>query len=226
MMSDSFTCPYCSSVMSITAATHNNYSSSFNSLKGISYNSSTFDDDAIRLHFYRCPKCKEISIQLIGIGKVTKDIFMSIKPKSLAKQFPDYIPIAVRQDYEESYTIVNLSPKASATLSRRCLQNMIRDFWGIKKNRLVDEIAELENKVPPTQWKVIDSMRKIGNIGAHPEADINLIVDIEPANAVKLLKIIEVLIQQWYIEKHELESLYSDVIQINDDTQSQRKVKE
>ncbi|MCB1884663.1 MAG: DUF4145 domain-containing protein [Geminicoccaceae bacterium] len=29
-----------------------------------------------------------------------------------------------------------MSPKASATLSRRCLQSMIRDFWTISKDTL------------------------------------------------------------------------------------------
>ena len=51
-------------------------------------------------------------------------------PESDAKVFPDYIPQQIREDYVEASKIKELSPKASATLSRRCLQGMIRDFWG------------------------------------------------------------------------------------------------
>ena len=59
------------------------------------------------------------------------------------------------------------------------MQGIIRDFWGISKSRLVDEIDALKDKIHPSQWKVIDGVRRIGNIGAHMEKDINLIVDID-----------------------------------------------
>ena len=52
-------------------------------------------------------------------------------PISDAIIFPEYIPAQIRQDYGESCKIVSLSPKAFATLSRRCLQEIIRDFWSI-----------------------------------------------------------------------------------------------
>src|SRR4051794_16321199 len=57
-------------------------------------------------------------------------------PASDAKVFPDYVPGVIRADYSEACAIKKLSPKASATLARRCLQGMIRDYWGISKARL------------------------------------------------------------------------------------------
>lgn len=83
-------------------------------------------------------------------------------PASSATPFPDYVPLAIRQDYEEACAIRDLSPKASATLSRRCLQGLIRDYWKIVKSRLVDEINALEDKVDPDTWAAIDAVRKIG----------------------------------------------------------------
>jgi hypothetical protein len=71
------------------------------------------------------------------LGKVTE---WSLIPASASKHFPEYIPQPIREDYEEACLICDLSPKASATLSRRCLQGIIRDFWGVKPGRLVDEI--------------------------------------------------------------------------------------
>ncbi|WP_413191475.1 DUF4145 domain-containing protein [Pararobbsia alpina] len=136
----------------------------------------------------------------------------SMRPQSSAKPFPDYVPKPIIQDYEEACAIASLSPKASATLSRRCLQGVIRDFWGIQKSRLVDEIEALKEKIDPTTWQAIDSVRKIGNIGAHMERDINLIVDVDQNEAELLIKLIEVLIQEWYVHRYERQQHMEKVI--------------
>ena len=73
-------------------------------------------------------------------------------------------------------SIRDLSPKASATLARRALQGMIRDYWKVSKGRLIDEIDAIKEKVDPITWKAIDAIRRIGNIGAHMEKDINVII--------------------------------------------------
>lgn len=118
-------------------------------------------------------------------------------PESNAKPFPDYIPQQLRDDYQEACLIRYKSPKASATLSRRCLQGIIRDFWGIKKNRLVDEINELEAKVDAKTWQAIDSVRHVGNIGAHMEKDVNLIIDVDSEEAGLLIWLVETLFEEW-----------------------------
>ncbi|GGA74001.1 hypothetical protein GCM10008015_13370 [Flavobacterium palustre] len=135
-------------------------------------------------------------------------------PDSYAKVFPDYIPKVLRNDYEEAAKILELSPKASATLSRRCLQGIIRDFWGISKARLVDEINAIEDKVDPLTWKSIDSVRKVGNIGAHMEKDINLIIDVDPEEAFLLLQLIELLFEEWYIHRHERELKLKAIVEL------------
>ncbi len=129
----------------------------------------------------------------------------SLVPPSQAKVFPDYVPQPVRDDYQEACLIRDLSPKASATLSRRCLQGMIRDFWKVAKPKLSQEIEAINDKVDPLTWQAIDGVRSIGNIGAHMEKDINLIIDVEPEEASKLIWLIELLIKDWYIHRHERE---------------------
>lgn len=179
--------------------------------------------DKLVVQELNCPNCKNISIDIVGIGSQYRDRVIHFNPISLAKIYPDYIPKAIREDYEEAHAILNLSPKASATLSRRCLQGMIRDFWKISKGRLVDEIDALKELVDPSTKSVLDALRKLGNIGAHPEKDVNLIVDIEPNEALKLLKFIELLIQKWYIERHENELLLQDILELDKEKQSKRK---
>lgn len=132
-----------------------------------------------------------------------KLIEWSLRPQSNAKPFPDYIPEPIRDDYAEACLIRDLSPKASATLSRRCLQGIIRDFWGISKSRLVDEINELQGKIDKPTWDAINAVRSIGNIGAHMERDINVIIDVDADEAQLLIGLIEILLKDWYVARHE-----------------------
>jgi hypothetical protein len=138
-------------------------------------------------------------------------------PASNAKSFPSYVPQAVLEDYEEACLIRDLSPKASATLSRRCLQGIIRDFWGVKKARLIDEIEAIKARIDPLVWQAINAVRHIGNIGAHMEKDIDLIIDVEPQEAGLLIGLIEMLIKEWYIVRHERQEQLKALVKLADD---------
>ena len=97
--------------------------------------------------FIHCPnpKCKKVTIAaalysgMVNQTTHTIDKIGNMReawrlvPASKAKVFPDYIPVAIRDDYTEACAIKDLSPKASATLARRALQGMIRDFWQVIK---------------------------------------------------------------------------------------------
>jgi hypothetical protein len=130
-------------------------------------------------------------------------VHWNLFPGSHAKVFPEYIPKQLRTDYEEACKIKDLSPKASATLCRRCLQGMIRDFWKIKRARLKDEIEALKGQIDGHTWNAIDSVREIGNIGAHMEAHVNLIIDVEPEEAQLLIGLVERLFEDWYVDREE-----------------------
>ncbi len=135
-------------------------------------------------------------------------------PEIKGRVFPDYIPKWLLQDYEEAFAIRNLSPKASATLSRRCLEAMIADFWSIKKGSLFLAIKELEGKIDPLVWQSIDSVRKVGNIGAHMEKDTNVILDVEPNEAELLIGLIELLLEEWYIHRFEREQKLKAIVNL------------
>ena len=130
--------------------------------------------------------------------------------------FPEYVPKPIVDDYKEACSIVELSPKAAATLARRCLQGMIRDFWGIKKHRLIDEVMALQEQegVDPLTWKAIDAVRIVGNIGAHMEKDIDVIIDVDPGEAEQLIALIEGLVEDWYIARQNREDRLNKVIAI------------
>lgn len=216
----SWSCPYCNKGATITDLNFSRCQHQFE-------NNNKDGDSILVTEVIVCPNedCKEYVIS----GKLGPSIIVNhhyrmdsknirqlwnLKPNSLAKQFPSYIPVPIIKDYEEACLIKDLSPKASATLSRRCLQGMIRDFFGVSKNNLFLEIDAIKDNVDPTTWKAIDSVRSIGNIGAHMEKDINLIVDVEPHEAQILIELIEILIQDWYIAKVEREAHLQSIISL------------
>lgn len=133
-------------------------------------------------------------------------------PTSTAIPQPDYIPKPIVEDYYEACTIRDLSPKASATLARRCLQGMIRDFCGIADKTLHRELDRLrkqvdENAAPAgvtiEDVEAIDHVRSVGNIGAHMEKDINQVIDVDPGEAQALIELIELLLDDWYVARHQ-----------------------
>ena len=136
-----------------------------------------------------------------------------LMPSSMAKAYDsNIVPAVILSDYEEAAAIVDLSPKASATLSRRCLQGILRDFWKAKPGRLVDEIDEIKSKIDGVTWNAIDGVRKLGNIGAHMEKDINVIVDVDPNESALLVSLVETLIEEWYIGRAEREARMNSII--------------
>lgn len=185
------------------------------------------------------PECREFSLEVFlydtytsmkgGTQSYHQDKFLKswnlIPSPSKAKMFPRYIPKAIRKDYEEACLIKDMSPKASATLSRRCLQGMIRDFWKVKKATLFDEIEAIKNKVELQTWQAIDAVREVGNIGAHMQKDVSLIIDIHPKEAKLLINLIEDLMKDWYINRHEREKTLKKIIELGKDKKNQKKSK-
>lgn len=215
----SLLCPFCGdSIPTSTDACARHYLLSF---YGIEYPirglTNEYGLSGIDVQYLKCPSCSSYTLNIKSSGECFEPFETLIHPITLAKHFPEYIPAQIRKDYEESYSIVSLSPKASATLSRRCLQGIIHDFWDIKEKNLNAEITSLKSRISPSLWKAIDGIRTIGNIGAHMESDINVIVDIDSGEAEKLLKLIEHLIKEWYINRHDAEILFNEVITISDE---------
>ena len=234
-----YECPYCGHHSTLNE--RDDYSSS----KHILNLGSRHGAQRIRTTFLVCPNpdCREFSLKY-ALDKVKEHYrsktplqwntienshtwiqgkLKNIIPRSNAKTFPNYIPQAIREDYEEACLIRDDSPKASATLCRRCLQGMIRDFHKIIKSKLIDEINALENIIDPTTWQAIDAIRETGNIGAHMEKDVNVIIDVEPEEASKLIWLIETLMQDWYIAKHEKEKRLKEVIGVGNAVEEKKE---
>ncbi len=208
MATRSFTCPYCNHPTTITDP---NY---FESWGKIRIAQSKLGEIGFYIQAVTCPntECSKLWLRaelcrtlLSGGAWVKRKVLQSwqLLPESEAKVLPDYIPHAIQEDYYEACRIRDLSPKASATLARRCLQGMIRDFWSIAKASLKEEIDALEEEVDTDIWQSIDAVRSVGNIGAHMEKDINIIIEVEPGEAQLLIGLIEQLINDWYVVRED-----------------------
>ncbi|HEX9022139.1 MAG TPA: hypothetical protein VF903_12865 [Nitrospirota bacterium] len=127
----------------------------------------------------------------------------ALVPPSRARAFPAVFPPHILEDYREACLLAELSPKASAALSRRCLSGMLRDFWRVQPGSLSDEFRQIKGAADPLTWEAIESVRKSGTIGARMESEGAEILEAEPGEARLLIELIETLIQDWYVGREE-----------------------
>ena len=100
----------------------------------------------------------------------------------------------------------NDSLKASAALSRRCLQNLLRDIDEIKNGSLDSEIHQEIKIFQHDIADAIDAVRHIGNFASQPRKSDSTgeIVDVEPGEAEWLLDVLEQLFDHQYVQPAKL----------------------
>ncbi len=123
----------------------------------------------------------------------------ALVPPSRARSFPVSLPSQVLEDYQEACLTIESSPKVAAALARRCLSEMLRDFWRVQPGRLGDEFRQIKGTADPLTWEAIESVRKTGLIGARMDVEGAEILDTEPGEAKMLINLIETLISDWYV---------------------------
>jgi hypothetical protein len=162
------------------------------------------------------PECEKFIIELasgepqeahrqgiVGIRdinyKITVNPLISSRPP-----VPTEVDNKFASDYKEACLILTFSPKASAALSRRCLQKILRDKAGIKKSDLSKEIQEVinSNSLPSHLSDSIDAVRNIGNFAAHPikSTSTGEIVEVEFGEAEWILDVIESFFDFYFVQ--------------------------
>lgn len=154
-----------------------------------------------------CPKCKNAILKLQGFNQNSGDTGYEkiIYPQTSGRSpVPLEVDKQIAQDYTEACLVLKDSPKASAALSRRCLQNILRDKGGVTKADLSKEIQQvLDGTSLPSYLKdSIDAIRNIGNYAAHPfkSTSSGEIVDVEPGEAEWSLDVLESLFDFYYVQ--------------------------
>lgn len=162
-----------------------------------------------------CPSCHRNIIRLIcgdavkhmeGIKEyrtISKD-WVAYPKVSSRPPCPSEVPEAIANDYKEACMVLIDSPKASAALSRRCLQNLLREKAGVTPSDLSKEIQQVidGNALPSYLRDDIDAIRVIGNFAAHPNKSIitGEIVPVEPGESEWLLDVLEGLFDFYYVQ--------------------------
>ncbi len=111
-----------------------------------------------------------------------------VRPKVASRTpVPKEVPKEFSCDYNESCMVFADSPKASAALSRRCLQHILREKAGVKKDDLANEIQQVidSRQLPSHLADSLDAVRNIGAFAAHPikSKTTGEIVEVEPGEA-------------------------------------------
>lgn len=183
--------------------------------KAIMYNSSILHlnirNPTAGLWHYKtcyCSSCGGSIIKICLSDIQGRDVWSKIvQPQSAArgKDVSD-VPENLVADYKEACDVVSISAKASAALSRRCLQNILNanGYTGRDLSKQIDAVLnEMDPKkaIPPKLRDTIDSVRNFGNFSAHPITDLTTlqIVDVEPEEAEWCLEIIEECFEHFYI---------------------------
>ena len=119
-------------------------------------------------------------------------------PPEVLQEFP-----AGAEDYTEACLVLPDSPKASAALSRRCLQHLLREKAGVKHSNLADEIQQvIDSRTLPSHLAAsIDAVRNIGNFAAHPikSEKSGEILPVEPGEAEWNLDVLEDLFDFYFV---------------------------
>jgi len=136
-------------------------------------------------------------------GAEKRSILVWPKGASRPPVAPD-VPNQFAEDYAEACLVLPDSPKASAALSRSCLQNVLREVAKVKHGSLSDEIKQVidSGQLPSHLVDSIDAIRNIGNFAAHPikSEKSGEIVPVEPGEAEWNLDVLESLFDFYFVQ--------------------------
>lgn len=200
-------CPYCSRIIQFKADSTHPY----------------WEDDSdypFELGVCPNPECAQVIVLLhrgkiheaAGVrlrmqeGSTTEILYPRIPVRGVP---PDKVPDGYKRDFVEAALVLNVSPKASAAISRRLLQHVLREHYGIQHRTLAAEIDEFVQRTdtPSFLTEAVDAVRTVGNIAAHPMKDEHTgsVVDVEPGEAEWLLEVLESLFDVAFVQPAKLE---------------------
>jgi hypothetical protein len=164
-----------------------------------------------------CPACDKSTFHLLQFCTIVNpgrantqqlvEDFRVYPVNIFRKPTPKEVPPDIKEDYEEACKVLPLSNKASAALSRRCLQAILQE-QGYTQRDLAVQIDALLNEqnpakaIPSALRETVDAIRNFGNFSAHRITDQTTlqIVTVEPGEADWCLDILEELFDHYYVK--------------------------
>lgn len=161
----------------------------------------------------QCPSCQDVVVVLNeGEPDDTRISYPTrqrrIYPLAAVRNLGPEVPPTYVADFSEACSVQELSPKASAALSRRLLQRLLRDEHAISPGNLAQEIEAFIHKpgLPSHLGEEVDAIRNIGNFAAHPmkSSQAGELVDVEPDEVEWQLEVLEALLDYTFVQSARL----------------------
>lgn len=162
----------------------------------------TSEKETIHVYSSVCPECHKVIVALKTYDKKGEVLAENlVYPINVTRLVPTEVPSHIAKDFLEAASVLPISEKASAALSRRCLQNVLTEN-GFKKKDLSDQIDDALPNLSKRIAENLDAIRNIGNFAAHPmkQQSTGLIVDVEPEEANWNLDVLEELFDFYYVQ--------------------------
>lgn len=172
----------------------------------------------IKLEFFICPipSCRNVDVKMIG-DKQWNNKEMWFHPTTKSKPYPE-IDVDINKYYQEAHAVLNISPRASAALSRACLEAVLVKSFKLK-GRLDKQIDELIKKIEDKELSLdhlfieaLHGIRNGGNAGLHEE----LKTEISLEEATQILEVLEMFLDEIYINRKERENKLNKVKELTE----------
>jgi len=136
-------------------------------------------------------------------------VVIAIYPYRKSVFIPPEVPEKYANDFREALLVLDLSPMASAALSRRILQTILRDEFNIQRRNLADEIDSFIAlpAIPSYLTGAVDAIRNVGNLAAHPLKNTNTgeVINVEPGEAEWLVEVLDSLFDFQFVQPKKLQ---------------------
>ena len=196
-------CPYCNTGINLKSEDEKIYRT----------RSKRESETGIKIINNFCPECGEFII-LLEKGKYrwiddSAEIIdvsheETVYPKFALRVLSNEIPLDYRDAFNEANSVVSISPKASAALSRRLLQEILRNKFNINEKDLFKEIDKFieRSDIPEDIKSSVDAIRIVGNFATHPlkYQNTGIIVDVEVGEAEWSLEVIEAIFDFAFVQ--------------------------
>lgn len=216
-------CPYCGITFSLEGVDADHAIIRFQSAHRMLFGAEAKKAPSFTVTSHLCPSCGQAVMWLNELARDEDALTNHIVQTSLL--WPKVAAYPVAQEIPESYSaalteaaaVLTLSPKASAALSRRALQQLLRDRGGVQPSTLFKEIEVIlaTGVLPPYLARDLDAIRKIGNVAAHPAKDTNTgeVVDVEPEEAEWTLSVLDALLKFFFVDEAKSQSRWTKLNQ-------------
>lgn len=124
------------------------------------------------------------------------------------------MPQAARNLYLEASAVLPHSKRAAAALARAALERLLRELpESDPRAKLDDLIAGLGNRVSPTLWKLLTTLRYLGNDSLHGDGSSDLValyLDGDAATIVEpIFGAINSIVEEVIVQPAEADRLYA-----------------